>query len=95
MERITDISQLKAGDKIVSINGFDGRPKILEFVCIHPHNPEYSVFLNETYDGAPKFYNKRIQEEKWFRYDSDAWNEIHQMEIAWHKKRIKDLEERS
>ena len=38
MERITDIKQLKPGDKIWSIDHFSANATIIEFVCIHPHN---------------------------------------------------------
>ena len=62
MEKITKIEQLKAGDKIWTINRFTGDVDIMEFVCIHPHNPAYSIFLNENYDGMPKFYNQRLTE---------------------------------
>lgn len=62
MEKITSISQLKKGDKIWTINTFSGAVDVLEFVCIHPHNEEYSIFLNMNYDGMPKFYNKHISE---------------------------------
>lgn len=51
MEKITSISQLKKGDKIWTINTFSGMVDILEFLCVHPHNEEYSIFLNENYDG--------------------------------------------
>lgn len=93
MERITDIKQLKPGDKIWSIDHFSANATIIEFVCIHPHNHEYSVFLNINYDGMPKFYNKRLQEDKWYRYDgTDAcWNEIHDAEIVEHQKWIENL----
>ena len=60
MERITEIKQLKPGDKIWTINTFTGNVDIIEFVCEHPHNSEYSIFMDEKYDGMPKFYNKHL-----------------------------------
>ena len=94
MERITNIAELSKGDKIVRINPATGRFEILEYREPHPHNPEYSLFINDTYDGAPKFYNRRLQAEPWYRYSEDAWPEIHQMEIKWHQSRITSLERR-
>lgn len=35
LEKVTDITQLKPGDKIISIGVTS---EILEFLCIHPHN---------------------------------------------------------
>ena len=67
MERITEIKQLKPGDKIWTINVFTGNADIIEFVCEHPHNSEYSIFLNENYDGMPKFYNKHLTDAEYYR----------------------------
>lgn len=96
MERITEIKQLKPGDKIWTINTFSGMVDIIEFVCVHPHNPEYSIFLNGNYDGMPKFYNKHLAEGDYERYDNtdECWNRIHQAEIAWHQRKIGHIEER-
>lgn len=96
MERITEIKQLKPGDKIWTINTFTGNADIIEFVCVHPHNPEYSIFLNENYDGMPKFYNKHLTDAEYYRYDAskECWNSIYEAEIAWHGRRIGHLEGR-
>lgn len=79
MERITNINQLKAGDKIINIKG--DRYEILEFVCIHPHNDKYSVMLDINYDGVPKFYNPTLDTSKWYRYtgSESQWAEIHKI----------------
>lgn len=96
MEKITKIEQLKAGDKIWTINCFTGHVDIMEFVCIHPHNPEYSIFLNENYDGMPKFYNKHLMDADYELYDSsdECWNRIHQAEIDWHLSKISNIKKR-
>lgn len=93
MEKITSISQLKKGDKIWTIDTLSGKVDILEFLCIHPHNEEYSIFLNENYDGMPKFYNKNLTDGDYERYDGsgDCWVRIHAKEIEWHKRRIQDI----
>lgn len=96
MEKITNISQLKKGDKIWTINPFSGAVAILEFVCIHPHNKNYSIFLNENYDGMPKFYNKNLTDRHYERYDSskECWERIHAKEIEWHERRIQGIRNR-
>jgi len=94
-QQITNIEQLKKGDKIWII-GPDGLIKIMEFVCIHPHNPEYSIFLNSCYDGMPKFYNKRLSEEHFELYDGsdECWERMYLAEIEEHKRRIQVIESR-
>lgn len=96
MKRITDIKELKPGDKIWHINKFNGNADILEFVCIHPHNEAYSIFLDINYDGMPKFYNDRIKEEEYFLYDgtNKCWECMHLAEQTWYKRQIQYLEER-
>lgn len=92
MKRITDISQLKAGDKIFRVYG--GELIIKEFICIHPHNEHYSIFLNDFQDGAPKFYNPHLESEEWYLYTGNEWNEIYDMQIAWHQRQIERLRDR-
>lgn len=91
MERITSIEQLQKGSKIVSV--YTGYVEILEFVCPHPHHEKYSVFLNQNYDGIPKFYNPRLKEEKWYLFHDtfEEWNEIFDMRIAQLKKEIEKI----
>ena len=96
MEKITNINQLKKGDKIWTINTRSGAVNVLEFVCIHPHSDAYSIFLDENYDGLPKFYNKNLADGDYERYDSskECWERIHAKEIAWHEKRISGIRNR-
>ena len=98
MKRITNVSQLKKGDVIVNVKG--DVITTLEFREIHPHNDAYSIMLNSNHDGAPKFYNKRLEEEEWYLYTSGKqWSELYQMvidnltaEIERYKNRMKQLE---
>ena len=98
MKRITNVSQLNKGDMIVNVRG--SVITTLEFIEIHPHNSAYSVMLNDMYDGAPKFYNKRLEEEEWYLYTSgEQWSELYQMvidnlnkEIERYKERMKKFE---
>ena len=88
MERITNISQLIKGDMIVNVKG--EVITILEFREVHPYNYNYSIMLTETHDGAPKFYNKRLEEDEWFLLDTSRkqWAEIYQMVIDNLTKKI-------
>lgn len=98
MKRITNVSQLKKGDVIVNVQG--DVITTLEFREIHPHNDAYSIVLNSNHDGAPKFYNKRLEEEEWYLYTSGKqWLELYQMvidnltaEIERYKDRMKKFE---
>ena len=79
MERITNVNKLKKGDMIVNVTG--ETITILEFIEVHPHNETYSLMLNLSTKDAPKFYNKRLEEDIWYRYtnDDDQWAELYQM----------------
>ena len=80
MKRITNVSQLKKGDVIVNVKG--DVITMLEFREIHPHYDAYSVMLNSKHDGAPKFYNKRLEEEEWYLYtNGKQWSELYHMVI--------------
>ena len=96
-EKITDIRQLKKGDKIWTINNITGKVEVLEFVCIHPHCKEYSIFLNEYQDGAPKFYNKQLAGGDYERYEdtNECWaKRIYIKRLEWHKRKIENLHNR-
>ena len=66
MKRITEINQLTKGDIIVAI--VDRKIVKREFVCVHPHNDKYSIFLDELYDGCPKFYNDNLKIKEWYLF---------------------------
>lgn len=96
MKRITNINQLKPGNKIFTIN-HDGSLEILEFREIHPHNDNYSLFLNENKeDGMHKFFNKTLEDREYYLYDdsNECWKFIYEREIAEHKRLIGSIEER-
>jgi len=96
-EKITNINQLKKGDKIWTINNITGKVEVLEFICIHPHNKEYSIFLNEYDDGAPKFYNKNLASGDYERYEdsNDCWaRRIYIKRVEWYKRKIDNLNKR-
>lgn len=94
MERVTDINVLKKGDKIVRVYG--DRVVIREFICIHPHNEKYSLFIDENYDGIPKFYNENLLSEQWYSFNDskDDWKEIIYKQIEWYNKELNRLSSR-
>ena len=95
MKRITNINQLKPGNKIFTVNR-DGSLEILEFREIHPNNDNYSLFLNENQDGMHKFFNKTLEDREYYLYDNsdECWKFIYEREIAEHKSLISSIEER-
>lgn len=95
MKRITNINQLKPGNKIFTVNR-DGSLEILEFREIHPNNDNYSLFLNENQDGMHKFFNKTLEDREYYLYDisDECWKFIYEREIAEHKSIIASIEER-
>ena len=95
MKRITNIIQLKPGNKIFTVNHY-GSLEILEFREIHPHNDNYSLFLNENQDGMQKFFNKTLEDREYYLYDNsyECWKFIYESEIAEHKSIIASIEER-
>lgn len=95
MKRITNINQLKPGDKIFIVNQ-DGSLEILEFRELHPHHDSYSLFLNQNKDGMSKFYNKTLENEEYYLYDGgdECWKFIYERKIAEHKRLIGSIEER-
>lgn len=95
MKRITNINQLKPGNKIFTVN-YDGSLKILEFREIHPNNDNYSLFLDENQDRMHKFFNKTLEDREYYLYDNsnECWKFIYEREIAEHKSIITSIEER-
>lgn len=93
MERVTSIEQLHKGSKIVRVDG--GNVEVLEFVCPHPHHDKYSVFLNQNYDGSPKFYNPKLKDEEWYLFHDtfEERDEIFDMRIVQLKRQIEYIEE--
>ena len=89
LEKVTDITQLRPGDKIISIGVTS---EILEFLCIHPHNNNYSLFLNSDLDGTKKFYNDKLRNGNYYKY-SDKWKVLVMKEtINWYKEQVNFME---
>lgn len=91
MKRVHDISELKEGDSIIRV--IAGRLEQLEYIGPLGANSEYSIFLNEYYDGTPKFYNNRLTYENWYLFTNskDDWIQIYNLMIEFHKNSIENL----
>lgn len=94
MKRITEISQLTKGDIIVTI--VDHKIVKREFVCVHPHNDKYSIFLDELYDGCPKFFNENLRFKNWylFKNSEEERKELNAMMVEELKNSIAFYEQR-
>ena len=95
MKRVTEINQLKKGDVIVAI--VDLKIVKREFVCVHPHNDKYSIFLDELYDGCPKFYNDNLKSKEWYLFTNskEDLKELNAMMVKELKNSIDFYEQRS
>lgn len=93
MEKLTDINQLKRGDRFTHINA-DGFTEY-EFLCIHPHNPAYILAIDGLTQDAPKLYiNDIVKENSGYyvgKYDSEF---VTKKRIELLKERISRLENR-
>ena len=93
MEKLTNISQLKQGDRFTHIDA-DGFNEY-EFLCIHPHNPAYILAIDGLTQDAPKLYIKDIVKDNsgyyFGTFDSHFVNRKH---IDFLKERISHLENR-
>lgn len=95
MKRVIEISQLTKGDVIVTI--VDHKIVKREFVCVHPHNDKYSIFLDELYDGCPKFYDDNLKFKEWYLFTNskEDWKELNAMMVEDLKNAIAFYEQRS
>lgn len=90
MKRITDINELKKGDKIVSF--FCGQVCFYTFLCVHPNNDKYVLLIDDLTKDAPKFYINNLIENEW--YTDYTLNEINKKKIEYHERMIERLKER-
>lgn len=99
MKRITDIRQLRPGDRIVRI-GRRGEVEIREYLCPHPHFKGYSIFLDNNGTPAGTLWDEELGREFWYKYDPDRWEALYLMqidhynrEIEWVKHQIYNMRE--
>lgn len=95
MKRVTEINQLTKGDTIVAIA--DHKVVKREFVCVHPHNDKYSIFLDELYNGCPKFFNENLRFKNWYLFTNSEEDrkELNAMMVEELKNSIAFYEQRS
>ena len=93
--RVHSFSELKAGEQIWSISR-NGTVEIIEFVktCDKPLE-KYAIFLNMSKDGMPKFYEDRLKNEKWYKYEGNAttWYHIYSAKASFHEAEANDYKE--
>lgn len=90
MKKITNILELKKGDKIWRIKN-NISVEIIEFLCIHPYNNNYSIFLDCNKDGMPKFYNKRLEDSIYYLYEKKSSKDIEKERVRVLELRLKNL----
>lgn len=91
--RVFNFNELKKRDRIWNVQ--HGKWQILTFIDILDKHNKYGIFLNTSYDGVPKFYEDRLKEEQWYRYnDSDeTWHHIYKAMAEDLKNDLKYYEE--
>lgn len=63
MKRITDIKELKPGDRIVSIQNLN--IVTLQYICVNPNHEDLSIVLElNTGDANSRFLNGGLQEDE-------------------------------
>lgn len=90
MEKVTCIEQLKRGDKIFRIDRY-GQLEIIEFLCIHPHNSGYSIFLDINQNPMKKFSDFVRATENWYFYNPEEKLEIVKMQEKFYNQELIDL----
>lgn len=93
--RVNSFSELKKGQKIWSINR-NGMFEIIEFVMtIDSTLEKYSIFLNMSKDGMPKFYEGRLKDEKWYMYTDNptTWYHIYSAQVKYYEEQARKYKE--
>jgi hypothetical protein len=103
MEIVRSFDELKKGDKVVVIEG--DKVNIMEFVCLHPKDCYYALFLDDMVtDGAKSVSKTNFASSNAYRFHgtNEEWIEIyqtiidnlnaqHHKDILWYEDRIKCL----
>ena len=93
--RVHSFSELKSGEQIWSISR-NGTVEIIEFVKTFDKPLEkYAIFLNMSKDGMPKFYEDRLKNEKWYKYEGNTttWYHIYSAKASFHEAEANDYKE--
>lgn len=103
MEIVKSFDELKKGDKVVVIDG--DKANVMEFVCLHPRDCNYALFLDDMVtDGAKSVSKTKFAQANACRFHNtnEEWIEIYQTiidnvnakqheDILWYEERIKHL----
>ena len=91
MERLTKIEQLKKGVQFHIVDG----DNILnyEYLCIHPHNGNYILAIDDTSQDAKKLYTKHLIEREVYIGDFDV-SFFRNIEIQYHERMIECIKNR-
>lgn len=93
MEKLTDINQLKPGDKFTYIDAYSF--KEYEFLCVHPHNQKYILAIDGFTKDAPKLYiNDIVKENSGYYLGAFDREFVTQTRIELLKQHIQHLEAR-
>ena len=93
--RVYSFSELKAGEQIWSIT-HSGTVEIVEFVkTFDKPLDKFAIFLNMSKDGIPKFYEGRLKNEKWYKYDGNTttWYHIYSAKARFLEDKANDYKE--
>lgn len=91
MKRITDIKELKPGDRIVSIQNLN--IVTLQYICVNPNHEDLSIVLElNTGDANSRFLNGGLQEYEWYLYNNTEteWREVAVMRMEKLKQEIEN-----
>lgn len=103
MEIVKSFDELKTGDKVVVIEG--NKANVMEFVCLHPRDSHYALFLCDMVtDGAKSVSKTKFALANAYRFHdtNEEWIEIyqtiidnvnakHHADILWYEDMIKCL----
>lgn len=89
MKRVTNIEELKQGDKIAQIS----RNDIIywEFLMVHPHNPNYVLMIESLSQNALKLYIPNILDSEF--YQDYTIKDMMIMQVESLKRDIQSYEE--
>lgn len=91
MKRITDIKELKPGDRIVSIK--DLNIVTLQYIGANPHHNDLSIVLElSTGNANSRFLNGALKVYEWYLYNDTKteWREVAVMRMEKLKQEIEN-----
>lgn len=94
MKQIHSFDELQPGQRIFCVE--NERLVILKFLCKHPCNDNYALFLDENYEPIKKVYRSVMEENFWFIFEhtDDVWSYIYETKMEYHEKEFYRLREK-